>query len=112
MQATVKLLCLQGQEFAGEICSNAKDAEKSAAQQALQFYGMEAQMRPQAPPPMGGMTGMAAQQLLAMGGMPGQGRSGNVPMQGGPGQGMFPPAAFQMMGGPGAPMGVSPSFGG
>jgi len=116
MQATVKLLCLQGQEFAGEICSNAKDAEKSAAQQALQFYGMEAP-RPQANQ-MAGMSGMAAQQLLAMsggmpggvpGGMPG-GRSGNAPMQGGPG--MFNPAAFQMMGGSGAPMGVSPAFGG
>merc|ERR1719453_2498425 len=55
-QATVKLLCLQGQEFAGEICSNSKDAEKSAAQQALQFYGAEAAplMRPQqAAPQMG-----------------------------------------------------------
>lgn len=119
MQATVKLLCLQGQEFAGEICSNAKEAEKSAALQALQFYGMEAP-RPQAPPQMGGMSGMAAQQLLAMsggmpggvpGGMPGGGgRSGNAQMQGGPG--MFNPAAFQMMGGSGAPMGVPGSFGG
>jgi len=116
-QATVKLLCLQGQEFAGEICANSKDAEKSAATQALQFYGMETQPLPQAPPPMGGgMGGMGGMspQLLAMSGMPGQGRPGQVPPQmGNPGQGMFNPASFHMMGGAGgAPMGVSPAFGG
>lgn len=107
MQATVKLLCLQGQEFAGEICGTPKDAERSAAQQALQFYGMDVPRQP--PPPMGGgMSGMAAQQLLAMGGgLPGQGRPGQgLPGQGPPGgQGMFNPAFGGMMGGPGGPPG-------
>jgi len=108
-QATVKLICLQGQEFAGEICSNTKDAEKSAAQQALQFYGAEVPvMRPQAPAAqMGGMSGMAAQQLLAMsGGMPGQGRASNVPQMGAQGQGAFG-QPFPYMGTPGVP----PNFG-
>jgi len=34
-QAIVKLNCVQGQEFAGELASNPKDAEKAAAEQAL-----------------------------------------------------------------------------
>lgn len=35
-QATVKLDCIDGQEFAGELCANSKDAEKAAAHQALE----------------------------------------------------------------------------
>lgn len=37
-QAIVKLNCLEGQEYAGELSVNPKEAEKSAAQQALQAY--------------------------------------------------------------------------
>lgn len=37
-QAIVKLNCLEGQEYAGELSSSPKEAEKSAAQQALQAY--------------------------------------------------------------------------
>jgi len=39
-QAIVKLNCTQGQEFAGELCAKPKDAEKSAAQQALKAYAL------------------------------------------------------------------------
>lgn len=35
-QATVKLDCINGQEFAGELCATQKDAEKAAAAQALE----------------------------------------------------------------------------
>jgi len=35
-QAIVKLNCLEGQEYAGHLCADAKSAEKSAAEQALQ----------------------------------------------------------------------------
>lgn len=34
-QAIVKLNCFQGQEYAGHLCTNAKEAEKSAAHQAI-----------------------------------------------------------------------------
>mmetsp|Transcript_3475 Transcript_3475/g.5780 ORF Transcript_3475/g.5780 Transcript_3475/m.5780 type:complete len:642 (-) Transcript_3475:104-2029(-) len=124
-QATVKLHCLQGQEFAGEICNNARDAEKSAAQQALQFYAVDVATLPmgmpdpspslQMPRSFGaaeaipGMGGISAQQLLAMSSMqgPGQGRPGGFQQ---PGQGGFNPAAFQMMGqGPPAFQGSSPA---
>jgi len=37
-QAVVRLNCMEGQEFAGELCENAKDAEKSAALQAMAAY--------------------------------------------------------------------------
>lgn len=37
-QAVVTLSCLEGQEYAGELSSSRKSAEKSAAQQALQAY--------------------------------------------------------------------------
>lgn len=37
-QAIVKLNCFEGQEYAGELAANTKEAEKSAAQQALQAY--------------------------------------------------------------------------
>mmetsp|Transcript_57943 Transcript_57943/g.137933 ORF Transcript_57943/g.137933 Transcript_57943/m.137933 type:complete len:364 (-) Transcript_57943:60-1151(-) len=37
-QATVKLNCIDGQEYAGELSDNQKDAEKSAAQQVLIAY--------------------------------------------------------------------------
>jgi len=41
MQSTVKLNCLDGVEFAGEVASNQKDAEKNAAKQAMQNYAAE-----------------------------------------------------------------------
>jgi len=37
-QATVKLVCIDGCEFAGDVAGNAKEAEKLAAQQALDHY--------------------------------------------------------------------------
>lgn len=37
-QATVRVDCVDGQEFAGEVLPNSKDAEKSAAQQAFSVY--------------------------------------------------------------------------
>jgi len=37
-QATVKLNCIEGQEFAGELAASQKDAEKHASQQVLDFY--------------------------------------------------------------------------
>lgn len=37
-QAIVKLNCIQGQEFAGELSPNPKEAEKAAAHQALQAH--------------------------------------------------------------------------
>merc|ERR1712183_483566 len=37
-QATVKLACMEDAEFAGDVMPQAKDAEKSAAQQALDHY--------------------------------------------------------------------------
>jgi len=40
-QCTLKLDCLSGVEFAGEVCSNAKDARTSAAQQVLEMYAAE-----------------------------------------------------------------------
>merc|ERR1719162_2547381 len=39
-QAIVKLNCIQGQEFAGELASSPKDAEKAAAAQALKAHQM------------------------------------------------------------------------
>jgi len=40
-QCTLKLECLDGVEFAGEVCSNAKEARLSAAQQVLEMYAAE-----------------------------------------------------------------------
>lgn len=40
-QATIKLNCINGQEFAGEICQNAKDAEKKAAGQVIDHFSAE-----------------------------------------------------------------------
>eukprot|EP00933_Yihiella_yeosuensis_P016202 TRINITY_DN13932_c0_g1_i1.p1 TRINITY_DN13932_c0_g1~~TRINITY_DN13932_c0_g1_i1.p1 ORF type:complete len:322 (+),score=94.36 TRINITY_DN13932_c0_g1_i1:53-1018(+) len=37
-QAIVKLNCLEGQEYAGHLAANPKEAEKSAAAQAMQAY--------------------------------------------------------------------------
>lgn len=37
-QTTLKLNCIEGKEFAGELAPNQKDAEKSAGQQVLDFY--------------------------------------------------------------------------
>ncbi|CAK0801357.1 unnamed protein product [Prorocentrum cordatum] len=37
-QATVKLNCIEGKEFAGELAPTQKEAEKSAGQQVLDFY--------------------------------------------------------------------------
>lgn len=39
-QAIVKLNCIQGQEFAGELAASPKDAEKAAAEQALKAHKM------------------------------------------------------------------------
>eukprot|EP00420_Gonyaulax_spinifera_P024159 CAMPEP_0197894618 /NCGR_PEP_ID=MMETSP1439-20131203/35924_1 /TAXON_ID=66791 /ORGANISM="Gonyaulax spinifera, Strain CCMP409" /LENGTH=370 /DNA_ID=CAMNT_0043514993 /DNA_START=66 /DNA_END=1178 /DNA_ORIENTATION=- len=41
-QSTVKLDCVEGQEFAGELCSSAKEAEQAAAKQALEGLKSEA----------------------------------------------------------------------
>mmetsp|Transcript_102520 Transcript_102520/g.260407 ORF Transcript_102520/g.260407 Transcript_102520/m.260407 type:complete len:345 (+) Transcript_102520:2-1036(+) len=38
-QSIVKLNCFSGQEYAGHLCMSSKDAEKSAASQALVAYG-------------------------------------------------------------------------
>jgi len=46
-QAIVKLNCMAGQEYAGEVCPSAKEAEKSAAYQALQAYRAVALPAPQ-----------------------------------------------------------------
>mmetsp|Transcript_24245 Transcript_24245/g.75444 ORF Transcript_24245/g.75444 Transcript_24245/m.75444 type:complete len:429 (+) Transcript_24245:85-1371(+) len=40
-QVTVRLNCHQGEEFAGEICASEKDAQQSAAAQALQAFSAE-----------------------------------------------------------------------
>lgn len=40
-QCTLKLDCLDGVEFAGEVSSNAKEAKLSAAQQVLEMYATE-----------------------------------------------------------------------
>jgi len=40
-QSVVRLNCIEGLEFAGEVASNAKDAEKNAASQALANYANE-----------------------------------------------------------------------
>lgn len=47
-QATVKLNCIEGQEFAGELCPTQKDAEKSASQQVLDFYADQIAAMPKA----------------------------------------------------------------
>jgi len=48
-QAIVKLNCIQGQEYAGHLCLNQKEAEKSAGQQAvLAFAGQMSTL----PPPL------------------------------------------------------------
>mmetsp|Transcript_97291 Transcript_97291/g.251704 ORF Transcript_97291/g.251704 Transcript_97291/m.251704 type:complete len:223 (-) Transcript_97291:41-709(-) len=49
-QAIVKLNCLAGQEYAGHLTSNAKDAEKSAAQQAMMAYAAEIEAMPMKEP--------------------------------------------------------------
>mmetsp|Transcript_88797 Transcript_88797/g.197327 ORF Transcript_88797/g.197327 Transcript_88797/m.197327 type:complete len:528 (+) Transcript_88797:105-1688(+) len=55
-QATVRLNCMNGQEFAGELRQQQKDAEKSAAEQALKYFGAggTATVTPQSvvPPPV------------------------------------------------------------
>eukprot|EP00408_Alexandrium_pacificum_P067180 CAMPEP_0171177372 /NCGR_PEP_ID=MMETSP0790-20130122/12206_1 /TAXON_ID=2925 /ORGANISM="Alexandrium catenella, Strain OF101" /LENGTH=471 /DNA_ID=CAMNT_0011642269 /DNA_START=1 /DNA_END=1412 /DNA_ORIENTATION=- len=40
-QANLSVHCLGGQEFRGEVCRDRRDAEKSAAEQALQFYATD-----------------------------------------------------------------------
>lgn len=42
---------MEGQEYAGEVCDNAKDAEKSAAQQAMQAYAAVIQSLPEGKKP-------------------------------------------------------------
>lgn len=49
-QAVVKLNCMEGQEFAGELCENAKEAEKSAALQAMAAYAAVMENLPPAKP--------------------------------------------------------------
>mmetsp|Transcript_49880 Transcript_49880/g.143580 ORF Transcript_49880/g.143580 Transcript_49880/m.143580 type:complete len:323 (+) Transcript_49880:59-1027(+) len=46
-QSIVKLNCFEGQEYAGHLCMNAKEAEKSAAHQALLAYGPAVEALPQ-----------------------------------------------------------------
>lgn len=50
-QATVRVDCVDGQEFAGEVLATAKDAEKSAAKQAFLMYQ---HMLPTLAPPVKG----------------------------------------------------------
>lgn len=50
-QAVVRLNCMEGQEYAGEVCDNAKDAEKSAALQAMQAYAAVIQSLPEGKKP-------------------------------------------------------------
>jgi len=45
-QATVKLNCIEGKEFAGELAGSQKDAEKSAGQQVLDFYAEQSANMP------------------------------------------------------------------
>jgi len=45
-QAIVKLNCVQGQEFAGELSANPKDAEKAAAEQALKAHQLTIETMP------------------------------------------------------------------
>lgn len=61
-QTTVKLNCIDGQEFAGEVASNSKIAEKLAAQQALNHFQEAIATMPaagkkrKAEPGLGGIT--------------------------------------------------------
>lgn len=45
-QVNLSVNCLGGQEFRGEICYDRRDAEKSAAEQALHFYAKDPATRP------------------------------------------------------------------
>mmetsp|Transcript_149724 Transcript_149724/g.264289 ORF Transcript_149724/g.264289 Transcript_149724/m.264289 type:complete len:295 (-) Transcript_149724:40-924(-) len=45
-QCTVKLNCIDSLEFAGELCSNKKDAKNSAAQQVLKHFSNQLEMMP------------------------------------------------------------------
>jgi hypothetical protein len=45
-QATLKLNCIEGKEFAGELAPTQKDAEKSASQQVLDFYAEQINSMP------------------------------------------------------------------
>jgi len=47
-QCTVKLNCMDGQEFAGDVSANQKDAEKQAATQALEHFKDAIAAMPQA----------------------------------------------------------------
>jgi len=47
-QATCKLMCIEGQEFAGELAPTQKDAEKLASQQVLAFYAEQINNMPKA----------------------------------------------------------------
>jgi dsRNA-specific ribonuclease len=47
-QATCKLNCIEGQEFAGELLPTQKEAEKSASQQVLAFYAEQIANMPKA----------------------------------------------------------------
>jgi hypothetical protein len=59
-QATVKLNCIEGQEFAGDVSTSQKEAEQKASQQVLDFYSEQIEnmrkppkkkkKRPAAPP--------------------------------------------------------------
>lgn len=50
-QAVVKLNCIQGQEFAGELAVSAKDAEKAAAEQAIKAHRLTIDQLPSTPLP-------------------------------------------------------------
>lgn len=65
-QATVALHCFHGREFAGEISANRKDAEKSAAMQALRFHSQDVMALAQslAAPHMRGKGGCAGMRPL------------------------------------------------
>jgi len=45
-QSTLKLVCIDGQEFAGELAPTQKDAEKTASQQVLTFYAEQINTMP------------------------------------------------------------------
>mmetsp|Transcript_59110 Transcript_59110/g.155675 ORF Transcript_59110/g.155675 Transcript_59110/m.155675 type:complete len:384 (+) Transcript_59110:97-1248(+) len=80
-QAIVKLNCFEGQEYAGELAANTKEAEKSAAQQALQAYANviaslpasgSAPKKTSAPLGPGSLAGRGAGQFGAPGGPAGR----------------------------------------
>lgn len=69
-QVTVKLNCIEGKEFAGELAPSQKDAERSAGQQVLDFYAEQINTMPKAGKkrkPAGGAAGAAPDKFPRIG---------------------------------------------